>query len=256
MDWSQKTVLVAGGTSRVGRVVAERVAEGGGTVGFTYQSSKRQARRLREELPGDGHHCWECEVTDSDEVDRTVAEAFETFDGVDAVVYTIGFIAFESVGESAVDTWRALVEVNATGAFNVVEAVAPRFRSSGGGSLVAVSASQGILREGGLAGYDASKRALEAYIKETARELGPAGVRANVVAPGYIRDPDELSEAHRTELLATQAIQRVTTAADVADACLFLCSDRAEAITGTVLPVDGGSAVTGGVGTHGSMSDG
>lgn len=256
MNWSDKTVLVAAGTSRVGSEVARQVANGGGRVGFTYRSSKRRARRLRDELPGEDHRCWQCDATDPNEVDRTVAEAFDAFDGIDSLVYTIGFIAFESVGESTIDTWRELVEVNATGAFNFVEAVAPRFRSAGGGTLVAVSASKGILRESGLAGYDASKGALEAYIKEVARELGPARVRANIVAPGYIRDPGELSEARRKELFDSQAIRRATTAADVANACVFLCSDRAKAITGTVLPVDAGSAITGSLGTHESVDNG
>jgi 3-oxoacyl-[acyl-carrier protein] reductase len=100
-----------------------------------------------------------------------------------------------------------------------------------------------VLRSDQLAAYDASKRGLEALVEETARDLGPHGVRANVVAPGFIRDADALSEEQRADLLEQVPYKRITTPEDVADACLYLCSDDAAVVTGAVLPVDSGLAL-------------
>jgi 3-oxoacyl-[acyl-carrier protein] reductase len=244
MDWSDQTVLVVSGTSRVGRAVVESVADCGGTVGFTYHTARDEAEELLDGLSGSGHRSWRCDVTDEAATAETVSDAFESFDGVDALVYTVGVIRFESVSEASERTLHTHLDLNVKGAFTLLGAAAPHLEAQGHGAVVALSASAGILRKPNLASYDASKRALEGLIEEAARELGPAGVRANVVAPGFVRDPESLSDPERRDVLADQPVERLTTARDVADACLFLCSDWASRITGAVLPVDGGAALT------------
>lgn len=236
------TVLVVSGTSNSGRAVARKVADAGGTVGFTYNAAEEDAQTLHDEL-GDGHGMWQCDVRDADETAEIVREAFRTLGHVDAVVYTVGVISRATVDELDPDTWDHHLDANLTGAYNVIHATAPEFEEQGDGAIVALSASDGVLRSDHLAAYDASKRGLEALVQETARDLGPHGVRANVVAPGFIRDPDQLSDDQRDDLLEQVPLGRITTPGDVADACLYLCSDDAAVVTGAVLPVDSGLAL-------------
>lgn len=242
MDSPGSTVLVVSGSSNSGRAVARKVADAGGTVGFTYNSGEEEAQALKDEL-GDGHKMWHCDVRNADETSDTVSEAFETLGHIDAVVLTVGVISRATVDELDPETWEHHLNANLTGAYNLIHAVAPRLKEQGDGALVALSASDGVIRSGRLAAYDASKRGLEALVQETARDLGPHGVRANVVAPGFIRDPDQLSDNQRGDLLEQVPFERITTPEDVADACLYLCSDDAAVVTGAILPVDSGLAL-------------
>jgi 3-oxoacyl-[acyl-carrier protein] reductase len=240
MTSEDQTVLVISGSADSGTAVVRTVAEAGGTVGFTYNSDTETADGLRDEIPGDDHEVWQCDVTDENAAADVIDEAFETLGHIDGLVYNVGVISRSTVAEMATEDWHRHMDTNVTGAFNVLTAAASHFEEQGDGAIVALSASDGIIRNDSLAAYDASKQGLVALVQELARELGPAGVRANVVAPGFIRDPDALDEDQRQDLLDQQPYKQLTTPQAIADACLFLCSDDARTITGTVLPVDSG----------------
>jgi 3-oxoacyl-[acyl-carrier protein] reductase len=235
-----RTLLILSGTSDSGGALARTVADAGGTVGLTYNSASEDAEELLEELPGDGHEAWQCDVTAPEETAAVIAEAFDILGHVDGVVFTVGVIASSPIGETAVEDWQRHLDANVTGAFNVIKAATPPLQEQGDGAIVVVSACDGIMRNRNLAAYDASKQALIALAEEAARELGSAGVRANVVSPGFIRDPDALSDEDRQDLLDQQPYEQLTTPQDIANACLFLCSDLAATTTGAVLPVDSG----------------
>jgi 3-oxoacyl-[acyl-carrier protein] reductase len=243
MSDTNTTALVLTGTAGSGAAVVRTVAEAGGTVGFTYNSSEEAAEELLADLPGDGHEAWQCDVTDADATAGVIDEAFETLGGVDSMVYTVGVISSSTVDDTDPETWQNHLDANVTGAFNVLQAATPHLKEQDDGAFVALSASEGILRNDELSAYDASKQGLEALVQEAARELGPHGVRANVVAPGFIRDVDAISDEHRDELLEQLPYKRVTRPQDVADAALYLCSDDAATITGVVLPADSGLAL-------------
>lgn len=242
MVTSDTSVLLVSGTADSGRAVARKVDRAGGTVGFTYNTGHERANSLINDLEGD-HSMWQCDVTDQREVDAVVQDAFDEFGQVDAVVYTVGVIARAEIDELDTETWQEHLDANVTGAYNLIHAVAPHLKAQGDGSIVALSASPGVIRSSNLAAYDASKQGLEALVHEAARDLGPYGVQANVVAPGFIRDPDQLTDEQREDLLQQVPYERITRPDDIADACLFLCSDEAKAITGAVLPVDSGLAL-------------
>lgn len=243
MTDNDQTALVLTGTSGSGEAVVRTVAAAGGTVGFTYNSSEEEAEQLLADLPGDDHEAWQCDVTDADATAATVDEAFEALGDVDSLVYTVGVISSSTVEAFDPETWQNHLDANVTGAFNVLQAATPHLKEQGDGAFVALSASEGIIRNDELSAYDASKQALEALVQETARELGPHGVRANVVAPGFIRDVDAISGEHREELLEQLPYKRVTRPQDVADVALYLCSDEAATVTGVVLPADSGLAL-------------
>jgi 3-oxoacyl-[acyl-carrier protein] reductase len=240
MSHADLTALVVSGTSDSGEAVVRTVAEAGGTVGFTYHAADAEAESLLADLPGEDHAAWQCDVTDADATAAVVDEAFDHLGPVDAIVYTVGVISRATVADTDLDTWQDHLDANVTGAFHVLRAATPHLTAQGHGAVVALSASAGIVRDDELAAYDASKQGLEALVQEAARELGPHGVRANVVAPGFIRDPDAISADHRQDLLDQLPYERVTRPQDVADVALFLCSDRAATVTGAVLPADSG----------------
>ncbi len=236
------TTLVVSGTADSGKEVARKVATAGGSVGFTYNNSKDEAEELLDEL-SEKHESWNCDITDPDDAESVINDAFETLGEIDAIVYTVGVISKAAIDDTSPEDWQNHLDANVTGAYNLIHAAAPHLKDQGHGSIVALSASDGIIRGDEFSAYDASKRGLEALVQETARELGPHGIRANIVAPGFIRDPDALSEDQRQYLLDQQPLKQLTTPADIAETCLYLCSDNAAKITGAVLPVDSGLAL-------------
>lgn len=239
MELSDRSVLIVSGTADTGRALAQKVADAGGSVGFTYNTREAAADELLERI-GTEHEAWQCDVRDTDDVTDTVDKAFDTFGQINAIVFTAGVISRATIDELDPETWQHHLDINVTGAYNLIHAASPHLKEQGGGAFVALSASHGVLRSDSLSAYDASKQGLEALIAETARDLGDNAIRANVVAPGYIRNPEDLSTEQREDLLEQLPYKRITTPDDIANACLYLCSEDAAAITGAVLPVDSG----------------
>ena len=140
------------------------------------------------------------------------------------------------------DDWQTVLAANLGGVFHTCRAVARGMIKRRAGAIVNVSSVVGIHGNPGQTNYAASKAGIIGFTKSLARELGNRGVRANVVAPGYVRTrlTDVLSEDARALMLANTPLGRLGEPQDVAGAVRFLCSDEAAFITGEVLLVDGG----------------
>lgn len=234
-----RTTLVIGGTANSGEAVVRQAAAAGDCVTFTYRGGQERVQPLLDELDGADVTARRCDVTDAEETTEAINAVFDT-STVDALIYTVGVIARAPIEETDDQTWDQHVAVNLTGAFNVLRAAAPCFEEQGTGAIVALSASDAIQRSKELSAYNATKTGLNALVKEVARELAPSGVRANVVAPGPIRDPEALSDEDRRELRERMPIGRICTPDDVAALSRFLCSEQAALVTGAVVPIDGG----------------
>jgi 3-oxoacyl-[acyl-carrier protein] reductase len=140
------------------------------------------------------------------------------------------------------DDWRTVIETNLSSVFYTCRAVSRPMMKKRAGAIVNISSVVGLHGNPGQTNYSASKAGIIGFTKALARELGSRGVRANVVAPGYVRTqltevlPEELQGA----MLANTPLGRLGDPEDVAGAVRFLCSDEASFITGEVLLVDGG----------------
>jgi 3-oxoacyl-[acyl-carrier protein] reductase len=140
------------------------------------------------------------------------------------------------------DDWRAVIDTNLTSVFYTCRAVTRRMMKKRAGSIVNISSIVGVHGNWGQTNYAASKAGIIGFTKSLARELGSRGVRANVVAPGYVKTrlTDAIPEEARETMLANTPLGRLGDPEDVAGAVRFLCSDAASFITGEVLLVDGG----------------
>ena len=181
------------------------------------------------------------DVRDADAVDAGIARLAEA-GPFDAMVNAAGLARVAPLTEITTRGWDLLVDVNLTGAFHVLRSVAPRMAD--GGAIVMISSVDSTLPVSGLAHYCASKAGVDALARSAALELGPRGIRCNVVAPGVVRTPLMAPFLDRPEIsesfTSRTPMGRLGAPDDVADVVTFLVSPAARWITGARIPVDGG----------------
>ncbi|RZT13259.1 meso-butanediol dehydrogenase/(S,S)-butanediol dehydrogenase/diacetyl reductase [Kribbella sp. VKM Ac-2569] len=236
-----KVALITGGASGIGAATARRIADEGGAVVICDRDGAA-AVDLAAQLGGQGY---ELDVTD---LDRTLA-VVEAVGDVHVLVSAAGVDVCDTVPNTTPDEWRTILDVDLTGVYNSCRAVLPRFVAQGGGAIVTISSAIGTVGERNRSAYCAAKAGVENLTRAMALDHGPAGVRANCVAPGLIDTPlirnGKVSGADDPGAMQAMvdrhhALGRIGQPAEVASAIAFLASDDASFITGAILPVDAG----------------
>jgi NAD(P)-dependent dehydrogenase (short-subunit alcohol dehydrogenase family) len=181
-------------------------------------------------------------------VTRAFAAAAQRFSRLDALVNNAGIAVFKPLLETTLDDWQRTLAVNLTGAFLCVQAAAPQMREAGGGAIVNVTSISGFRASTLRVAYGTSKAALAHLTKQQAAELAALGIRVNAVAPGPV-DTAMAKAVHTPAIRADYhdaiPLNRYGLEEELAEAIVFLCSERASYITGQTLAVDGGFESTG-----------
>jgi len=203
-----------------------------------YRSGADEAQKVASEVGG---RAVQADVSEPEEAKRLVEEA----GALDILVNNAGITRDTLLARMPDDDWRAVIETNLSGCFYTCRAATRGMMKRRSGSIVNLSSIVGLRGNWGQTNYAASKAGVIGFTKSLARELGGRGVRANVVAPGYVntRLTDVLPEEAKAMMLGNTPLGRLGDPEDVAGAVRFLCSDEASFITGEVLLVDGGLGI-------------
>jgi 3-oxoacyl-[acyl-carrier protein] reductase len=230
-----KTALVTGGSRGIGRAIAVELARAGAEVTLSYRSGKGEAEDVANEA---GCRAVEADVSDPEQARALVEAAGD----IDVLVNNAGITRDGLLARMSDEDWRVVLETNLHGTFHTCRAAVRGMMKRRAGSIVNVSSIVGLHGNPGQTNYSASKAGIIGFTKALARELGNRGVRANVVAPGYIdtRLTQVIADNMKEIMLANTPLGRFGRPEDVAGAVRFLCSDDAAFITGEVLLVDGG----------------
>ena len=230
-----KTALVTGASRGIGRAVATELAQAGASVVLGYRSGKDEAESLAAEL---GARAVQADVSSAEDAARLVEEAGD----LDILVNNAGLTRDGLLARMSDDDWSVVIETNLSSVFYTCRAVCRPMMKKRAGSIVNISSIVGVHGNWGQTNYAASKAGIIGFTKSLARELGSRNIRANVVAPGYVKTrlTDVLPEEATGAMLQSTPLGRLGEPADVAGAVRFLCSDEASFITGEVLLVDGG----------------
>jgi 3-oxoacyl-[acyl-carrier protein] reductase len=230
-----KTALVTGASRGIGRAVAVELAGAGASVVVGYRSGREEAEALAQEIGG---RAVQADVSEPAEAARLVEDAGD----LDILVNNAGLTRDGVLARMSDDDWRVVLETNLSAVFYTCRAVTRGMMKRRAGSIVNMSSIVGVHGNWGQANYAASKAGIVGFTKSLAQELGSRGVRANVVAPGYVKTQltDVIPEDARAKMLDLTPLGRLGDPEDVAGAVRFLCSDEAAFITGVVLLVDGG----------------
>jgi 3-oxoacyl-[acyl-carrier protein] reductase len=230
-----KTALVTGGSRGIGAAIAEELARAGASVVVGYRSGKDEAEELAGRI---GARAVQADVSDADDAAKLVAEAGE----LDILVNNAGLTRDGLLARMSDDDWRTVIDTNLASVFYTCRAVTRPMMKKRAGSIVNISSIVGVHGNWGQTNYAASKAGIIGFTKSLAKELGSRNVRANVVAPGYVKTQltEVLPEEATAAMLTNTALGRLGEPTDIAGAVRFLCSDEASFITGDVLLVDGG----------------
>jgi len=230
-----RTALVTGGSRGIGQAIARSLAAGGAQVVIGYRSGAAEAAELAAEIGG---RAVQADVSSPGEAARLVEEAGD----LDILVNNAGLTRDGLLARMSDDDWNEVIQTNLSSVFYTCRAVTRPMMKKRAGAIVNVSSIVGLHGNWGQTNYGASKAGIIGFTKSLARELGSRGVRANVVAPGYVKTrlTDVIPEEGRAAMLQNTPLGRLGEPEDVAGAVRFLCSDEASFITGEVLLVDGG----------------
>ncbi|WP_257668047.1 3-oxoacyl-[acyl-carrier-protein] reductase [Parapedobacter tibetensis] len=239
-----KTALVTGASKGIGRKIAEKFAEQGANVAFTYLSSVEQGQALEKELQTYGTKIkgYRSDASKFDEAEKLIGDIVVEFGTVDIVVNNAGITKDGLLLRMTEDQWDDVLDINLKSVFNVTKAASKIMMKNRKGAFINMSSVVGVQGNAGQSNYAASKAGIIGFSKSIAKELGSRNIRTNVIAPGFIR-------TEMTEVLDPKVVEgweqgiplkRAGETEDVANACLFLASDMASYINGQVLSVCGG----------------
>ncbi|MEZ5658653.1 MAG: SDR family oxidoreductase [Burkholderiaceae bacterium] len=248
-ELENRVAIVTGGAAGFGAGIVERyVAEGARVVfaDINAQAGEALAARL-----GDAAVFVRCDVSNEQDIKNVAQTTFDRFGVPDIVVNNAGIThRNQSLLSVDLDTFRRLIDVNVVAIYLMTQAVVPAMIERGSGVILNVGSTAGIRPRPGLTWYNATKGMVNTLSKSMAVELGEKGIRVNAICPvmgetglleAFMGVPD--TPENRKRFIATIPLGRLSTPADVAEAAVFLGSDRANFISGVEFPVDGGRTV-------------
>lgn len=244
IDLAGKNALVTGGTRGIGRAISRRLAEAGANTLAVWREHEGSAEESLSEREGFGlgtHQNVQADIGEEAQIEQLIAHTRTAYpDGLDLLILNAGIGLGGKVTEIEPSAWRRMLDVNLGSAFLLTRGLVPHLRR--GGAIVAIGSGSGHDPIPNLAFYGAAKAGLNMFIADLAQEVGPGGIRANVVSPG---STDSSAQGNAPAPSAKQggkthnALQRGGLPDDVATVVVFLCSDLSGFVTGQALRVNG-----------------
>ncbi|MEN2434041.1 3-oxoacyl-[acyl-carrier-protein] reductase [Weeksellaceae bacterium A-14] len=238
-----KVAIITGATRGIGKGIAEVFAKEGAQIAFTYAGSVDKAKQLEDELSKITQiKGYQSDASDFDAAQLLVDAVLAEFGKIDIVVNNAGITRDNLLLRMSKEDFDTVLKVNLDSVFNLTKAVVKPMMKAKAGSIINMTSVVGVKGNAGQANYAASKAGVIGFTKSVALELGSRNIRCNAIAPGFI-------ETEMTAALDEKTVQgwrdgiplkRGGQPEDVANACVFLASEKSSYITGQVLNVDGG----------------
>jgi 3-oxoacyl-[acyl-carrier protein] reductase len=239
-----KVVLITGASRGIGRAMAQKFAQEGAVVAFTYLSSVEKGQALEDELKAFGGQAkgYRSDASDHKAAEDLVNQVIADFGKLDVLVNNAGITKDGLLMRMTEEQWDSVITVNLKSVFNLTKAAIKPMMKAKAGSIINLTSVVGIRGNAGQANYAASKAGIIGFTKSVALELGSRNIRSNAIAPGFIETEmtGEINEKAIDEWKQQIPLKRGGQPEEVADCAIFLASDLSRYITGQVLQVDGG----------------
>ena len=242
MNFNGKTALITGAGRGIGKTIAEKLAKFGSNIALADMNPVSDD--VLKEIEENGTKClaYKLDVTDFDAVDSVVKKIIDETGGIHILVNNAGITKDNLFMRMKPEEWLQVIDVNLNGVFHVTKSVIRTMVKQHSGRIINISSVVGFSGNPGQVNYSATKSGLIGFTKSLSREVGTRGITVNAVAPGFINTAmtQALNESQQQAILSQIPLGRMGEVDDIADAVVFLASEEASYITGTVLHVNGG----------------
>jgi 3-oxoacyl-[acyl-carrier protein] reductase len=242
LDLAGKHALVTGGSRGIGRAIVLALARQGVSVAACYQRESEAVTSLADELSGlDGDSfVVQADISSDEDSERLVSEVQARYGSIEILVNNAGVVSHKMIEDLDLEEWHRIIDTNLTGLFLVTKRVLTAMPS--GGSVIIVGSAVAVRGMPARTHYASSKAGAIGFMRALCKEIGPRGIRVNLIAPGII-ETDQVSgltEEGRTRYSGLAALSRLGQPDEIAGAALFLASDLSSFVSGVTLNVDGG----------------
>ena len=242
-----KNAIVTGGSLGIGTAICLDLAENGANVALNYRKHADEANEIAEKIRAMGRKALvvQADVSNFEDAQKMTDKVVAEWGQLDLLVCNAGINWDGVIWKMKEEQWDTVINIDLKGYFNYIRAAAPLFREQRSGRIVNLTSINGMRGKFGQANYSAAKAGIIGLTKTVAKELGGRGITCNAVAPGLILTAmmDAMPEDAKNASLAETAVKKLGTPEDVAYLVSFLCSDKAQHITGEVIKVDGGQYI-------------
>ena len=242
MNFNGKTALITGAGRGIGKTIAIKLAEFGSDIAIADMNPVSDD--VLKEIEDYGTKClaFQLDVTDVESVDSVVKKIIDETGGIHILVNNAGISQDNLFMRMKPEQWSQVIDVNLNGVFHVTKAVIRTMVKQHSGRIINISSVVGFSGNPGQVNYSSTKSGLIGFTKSLSREVGTRGITVNAVAPGFINTAmtQALNESQQQAILSQIPLGRMGEAEDIANAVVFLASEDASYITGTVLHVNGG----------------
>jgi 3-oxoacyl-[acyl-carrier protein] reductase len=243
-DLTGKVALITGSSRGIGRAIALGMAAHGAKVAVNYVSNRAAADEVVEKIASCGGQAVavQGDVSQAEDAKRIVDQTIATYEAIHILVNNAGLTQDDLLLRMSEDAWDRVMSVNLRGAYLCTKAALRSMIRQRWGRIISVSSVAGLVGNPGQANYAAAKAGLIGFTKSVAKEVASRNITANAIAPGLVKTEmtANLSEAQQQAVLGLVPLGRWATPEDIAPAAVFLASDEAGYITGSVLAIDGG----------------
>jgi 3-hydroxybutyrate dehydrogenase len=256
-DLKGKTAVVTGSTSGIGQAIAEAMAKAGANVMLNGLGDAVKIEAQRADLEkkyGIKASYHPADMTKPDEIGAMVDATVSKLGSIDILVNNAGIQHVAPVEEFPIDKWNAIIAINLSASFHAIRAAVPHMKKQGWGRIIQIASAHALVASPFKSAYVAAKHGIAGLTKTVALEMAQKNITCNAICPGYVWTPlvagqvaDQAKARNMTEdqvksdvLLAAQPTKQFTTVEQISGLALFLCSDAAANITGSLQSIDGG----------------
>jgi 3-oxoacyl-[acyl-carrier protein] reductase len=242
-NFKEKKIIITGAGQGIGKAIAKKFAEFEAFIAVCDINQETAELTKKElEIIGGRSLAYKVDVSNYQEVNEIVKKIVEDFSGIDILINNAGIVRDALLIKMSEEDFQKVIDVNLKGTFNFTKAVLPYLLQKRWGRIVNIASIIGEMGNIGQANYAAAKAGIIAFTKSVAKEVASKNITVNAIAPGFIETPmtEKLSPQIKEKYLSLIPLKRFGLPEEVANVCLFLCSDLASYITGQVIRVDGG----------------
>ncbi|MDJ0653748.1 MAG: 3-hydroxybutyrate dehydrogenase [Xanthomonadales bacterium] len=257
MSLTGKRALVTGSTSGIGLGIARALADQGASLMLNGLGEQSVIEGIRQEIrdrSGTPVHFSPANMANPGEIEQMIQQAAEAMGGLDILVNNAGIQFVSPVDEFPVEKWDQIIAINLSASFHTIRTAVPIMKQQGWGRIINIASAHALVASPCKAAYVAAKHGIAGLTKVVALETAPHGITVNAIAPGYVETPlvtGQIADTARARGMSEeevlkdviQAVQhtgRLIEVSEVAELAVFLCSDAAASITGSVQSIDGG----------------